>query len=387
LRSDVNIGTSLSGGLDSSTIVALSSLINAKKYTHKSFTAIFPAFKKSEEYYAGLVAEKYNLQQHLVETNENLLAKHMDELMYYQEEPVTTSSALAQYNIYKAAKQNNVTVLLDGQGADEILGGYFKYYKWYWQQLYRQKILSKTKELQAAKDLGVKDRFLLQNKFAAIFPEFAAAHLQTSKSKQAAKQPYLNEDFAFSNKRNLYYSTPTEFSLNGALYYNTVINGLEELLRYGDRNSMAHAVEIRLPYLNFELVFFFSMASEPLTVNEKVLQAFNGTFQNVQNIKWYKHKNSYEVYFQQNQIRTQVHYNDDGVIMQTIRYYQEQQLPLNILNRVRKQYSSKKIYGVTEVGNETDIVYQIILEDEKSWLIINSDPYANFNQVDKFKNG
>ncbi len=135
------------------------------------------------------------------------------------------------------------------------------------------------------------------------------------------------------------------------------------------------------------LVFFFSMASEPLTVNEKVLQAFNGTFQNVQNIKWYKHKNSYEVYFQQNQIRTQVHYNDDGVIMQTIRYYQEQQLPLNILNRVRKQYSSKKIYGVTEVGNETDIVYQIILEDEKSWLIINSDPYANFNQVDKFKNG
>ncbi len=176
--------------------------------------------------------------------------------MYYQDEPVTTSSALAQYNIYKAAKQNNVTVLLDGQGADEILGGYFKYYKWYWQQLYRQKILSKTKELQAAKDLGVKDRFLLQNKFAAIFPEFAAAHLQTSKSKQAAKQPYLNEDFAFSNKRNLYYSTPTEFSLNGALYYNTVINGLEELLRYGDRNSMAHAVEIRLPYLNFELVEF-----------------------------------------------------------------------------------------------------------------------------------
>ena len=61
-------------------------------------------------------------------------------------------------------EQHNVKVLLDGQGADETLAGYHKYYKWFWQELFRNKRLFRTKELKAAKELGIKERFDYKNR-------------------------------------------------------------------------------------------------------------------------------------------------------------------------------------------------------------------------------
>ncbi|MBD0332190.1 MAG: asparagine synthase (glutamine-hydrolyzing) [Chitinophagaceae bacterium] len=262
LRSDVPVGTSLSGGIDSSSVVALCAQQTSHNYTHKCFTSVFPDFENNEQAYAAIIAEKFNLKHHLVQVDDNMLVQQMDKIMLHQEEPVTSSSAIAQYNVYKAAKQNGVTVLLDGQGADEALAGYHKYFKWYWQELYRQKKLRKSNELKVARELDVAEDFSLKNKLAALFPEFAAAQLQSGKAKQAYKHADLNEDFAFANKQNLYYSTPTHFNLSGALYFNTFIYGLEELLRYADRNSMAHAAEVRLPFLNHQLVeFLFSLPS------------------------------------------------------------------------------------------------------------------------------
>jgi asparagine synthase (glutamine-hydrolysing) len=100
----------------------------------------------------------------------------------------------------------------------------------------------------------------MKNRLAALLPEFSASMLQSQKAKKAFQHPDLNREFAFENKRNLYYSTPSTFDLNGALYYNTFVNGLEELLRLADRNSMAHSVEVRLPFLQHHLVeFLFSL--------------------------------------------------------------------------------------------------------------------------------
>lgn len=256
LRSDVPIGTSLSGGLDSSTIVALCSQLTAQQYTHKAFTAVFDGFEKNEEQYAKQVAKRFNLQQYLVTIKDDDVVELMTQVMHHQEIPIASASALAQYKVYQTAKQNGVTVLLDGQGADETLAGYHKYYKWYWQELYREKRLFKSGELKAARDLEIKESFDYKNKAAALFPEFAAAMLQTQKAKQAFRHPYFNRDFAFSNKQKFYYATPSSFDLNGALYFNTFVYGLNELLHLADRNSMAHATEIRLPFLNHQLVEF-----------------------------------------------------------------------------------------------------------------------------------
>jgi len=256
LRSDVAIGTSLSGGLDSSAIIAYCEKMTAEQYTHKCFTAVFDGFEKNEEQYAKIIAQKFNLQHFTVSIKQEEVTSLMKKLMWYHEIPIGSASALAQYKVYQTAKENGVTVLLDGQGADEIFGGYHKYYKWYWQELYRSKRLGKRNEIAAAKALGIKERFALQNKAAALFPEFAASMLQTRKAKLAFRNGNLNRDFAFANKRDLYYSTPTNFDLNGALYFNSFVYGLGELLHLADRSSAAHATEIRLPFLNHKLVEF-----------------------------------------------------------------------------------------------------------------------------------
>jgi asparagine synthase (glutamine-hydrolysing) len=260
LRSDVAIGTSLSGGLDSSSIVALCNQHASGQYTHKAFTAVFPGFEKDESKYAKLIAKQYQLEHYLVTVDSTGLPSLMDKVMYYQEEPFTSSSVLAQFKVFEEAKKQGVTVLLDGQGADEILAGYTKYYRWYWRELYRQKTLSSSTEFDKAKALGIKESFTLKDKAAALFPQFAAAMQQSNKKKKAKNAVLFDDDFVYNNSINFYYSLPAEMNLNSILHYNSCIYGLPELLQLADRNSMAHATEVRLPFLNHQLVeFLFSL--------------------------------------------------------------------------------------------------------------------------------
>lgn len=254
LRSDVGIGTSLSGGLDSSAVVAFCDAEKSEQYRHQCFTASFPGFAKDEQAFATAVARQFNLQHHAVTIQANEVPGLMEQAMRAQEVPFTSASALVQYKVYQTAKAAGVTVVLDGQGADEILAGYHKYYKWWWQELYRQKQLSKSGELEAARALGVQEPFDQKNKAAALLPQFTASILEGKKAREAVRQQGLNHDFAAHYKHQLYYATPHSFDLNGALYYNTFINGLEELLHLADRNSMAHSVEVRLPFLYHPLV-------------------------------------------------------------------------------------------------------------------------------------
>jgi asparagine synthase (glutamine-hydrolysing) len=297
LRSDVGIGTSLSGGLDSSTVVAFCDQQLSNHYSHKCFTASFKGFENDELPYAEKVAKQFGLEHHVIEFNENEVVDLMNKVMHHQEEPIGSASILAQYKVFHSARQNGVTVLLDGQGADEVLAGYHKYYKWYWQELYRNKKLQKSKELNAANEIGVKEPFGLKNKITALYPEFAAGILQTRKSKKAFHHPDLDREFAFSNKQNFYYATPTDFSLNGALYYNTFVNGLEELLRFADRNSMAHAVETRLPFLDHALVeFLFSLPPDLKIHNGWTKWLLRKSVENIlpKEIVWRKDKVGFE---------------------------------------------------------------------------------------------
>ncbi|HWJ89875.1 MAG TPA: asparagine synthase-related protein, partial [Flavisolibacter sp.] len=243
LRSDVPIGTSLSGGLDSSSIVAFCNMQTADHYSHQCFTASFRGYEKDEVQWARKLAERSGLAHHVVEMDGQGLVPLMEKVMRFQEEPFATASVLAQYKVYEEAKKNGVTVLLDGQGADEVLAGYHSYYKWYWQELYTKGTLGKSRELQDAAALGISEKFKLKNRLLARMTEFGASLLQTRKASRAFRSSNLDRDFAFRNKRNFYYSLPASFGLNGALFFDTFVHGLEELLRFADRNSMAHGRE------------------------------------------------------------------------------------------------------------------------------------------------
>ncbi|MBL0271521.1 MAG: asparagine synthase (glutamine-hydrolyzing) [Chitinophagaceae bacterium] len=260
LRSDVSIGTSLSGGLDSSSIVSQINDLQTINYKTQTFTALFPGFEKDEGNYSKQVASLYQLKQFNINVTAEEMLTDWEKLCYHQEEPFGSASIYAQYKVYELAKQHNITVLLDGQGADETLAGYHKYYKWYWQELFRNRKLFRSKELKAARQMGIPDRFGIKNMIAAYFPGFATVTLENQYLLKAIRQEDLDRDFVKLQSKEAYYTTPDHYTLNGVLHFSTCIHGLEELLRYADRNSMAHGREVRLPFLSHELVeFIFSL--------------------------------------------------------------------------------------------------------------------------------
>jgi len=260
LRSDVSIGSSLSGGIDSSCIVAYSAMHLQGQSEYKSVTAAFPGFAKSEEKYARQVAEAFGIKASVFSIDESNISAHWDAFCTQQDEPVGSASAFAQYLVYRKAKEENIPVLLDGQGADEIFAGYHRYYKWYWQELFRQRKFLGNREYARAKELGVEEKFGLKNILAALFPDVASVFLENQYLSKALHHPHLHPDFVKQQSKDAYYATPERSTLNGALYFNTCTHGLEELLRYADRNSMAFGREIRLPFLSHELVeFAFSL--------------------------------------------------------------------------------------------------------------------------------
>jgi asparagine synthase (glutamine-hydrolysing) len=267
LRSDVEIGTSLSGGLDSSAIVANilrgngsdGSRDNGKRLS--TFSAVFPGFEKDESAFIRLITDHFSVDNYTTSPVAGDLIRDFEKLVYHQEEPFLSSSIYAQFKVFELAAGHSIKVLMDGQGADELLAGYHKYYHWYWQELYRSDKKSWALELEAARESGVQDRWTWKNRLAANLPVYAGLFLKKKRTTQQRWNKDLSRDFvgAFGDS---YYDIPHFDKLSGVLYYNTFMNGMEELLRYADRNSMAHGVEVRLPFLNHELVeFLFSLPS------------------------------------------------------------------------------------------------------------------------------
>jgi len=264
LRSDVPVGTSLSGGLDSSCIVALiNSQANATpNYGQATFSATFPGFKNNESNFIDQVNSAFALKGHHVTPTAANMANNFEKVVWHQEEPFQSASVFAQYKVYELAKQHGVTVLLDGQGADETMGGYHQYYHWYWQELLAAFEWKQLKhEISEARKNGVTDGWNIINFLAAFAPHQAALQLQKRAERKVQQSLNIHPNLLREGKKPQIYK-PTVSHLNKILYYNTMQLGLGALLRYADRNAMAHSTEVRLPFLQHNLVsFVFSLPS------------------------------------------------------------------------------------------------------------------------------
>jgi asparagine synthase (glutamine-hydrolysing) len=260
----VPIGSSLSGGLDSSSILAVSAGMKNNLFTHKTFSAIFPGFDKDESAYILLMKEKYALETHFTSPDAGKLLNQIQAIAQHQEEPFSSSSVFAQYAVYELAKEKNIKVLLDGQGADETLAGYTKYSKWYLQESLAEKQFKHVKQ-NASKltENGFLDQWGLRNYVASFFPGMTAGLLEKKEKKKHLSDPFINKTFRDSNSGGAFIYKPVVEKLNDILYYDTCMGGLQTLLRYADRNSMAHGCELRLPFLQHTLVsFIFSLPRE-----------------------------------------------------------------------------------------------------------------------------
>jgi len=256
LRSEVEIGTSLSGGLDSSSVVAAIHHLKKTGSVHKTFTASFPGFEKDETAYATTVAKQFGLQQYFVTPSAGELAAELDRFLSAHDEPVTSSSVYAQYKVYELARQQGIKVILDGQAADEILAGYSKYIQWFLQELSRK---DKT-QMELARVQFHQPPFNIKNKLASKFPSWAAIVLEKKAFKKQKAIPGISREFVQENISRNSLQKPIVKSLNDILYYDVFGGNLETLLKNADRNAMAHGVEVRLPFLNHALVeFVFSL--------------------------------------------------------------------------------------------------------------------------------
>ena len=126
-------------------------------------------------------------------------------------------------------------------------------------------------------------------------------------------------------------------------------------------------------------------ASNPPEVSEKVLKAFNETFIKATDVVWHEMQNLYEASFKQSAITTRAIYDTDGNLLRTTRYYSQENLPINILAKVKKKYEGKSVFGVTEASTEDEVSYYITLEDEKNWYIIKADNWGTLELSQKFR--
>jgi asparagine synthase (glutamine-hydrolysing) len=159
--------------------------------------------------------------------------------------------------VYGKARENGVKVLLDGQGADEVLAGYPKYTHWFLQEMVNTNGWQKTNaDALAFKSNGFLHDWNWKNRLAAMMPYLTASQLKKKALRTQRTNPYIKKEFAASSYDKSAVFKPVVEKLNDIQYADLMILGLEELLRYADRNSMAHGREVRLPFLSHELVQF-----------------------------------------------------------------------------------------------------------------------------------
>jgi asparagine synthase (glutamine-hydrolysing) len=246
LRSDVPVGTSLSGGVDSSAVVALCAELSADARRH-AFTARFPGFERDEWGYASAVAASAGvIEHHAVQPHPQDMLDELARMVETHEEPVASSSVYAQYRVMRAAREAGVTVLLDGQGADELFGGYQGSDGW---ALRSQGAL---RELGALARGGEQRRSLLLSLGAERLPKALAArhrlvrcspYAERAVARTAARLDPPAVDWARSHG-----------PLGRELARQAFHTSMPALLRYADRNSMAHGREVRLPFLDTRIV-------------------------------------------------------------------------------------------------------------------------------------
>ncbi len=224
---------------------------------------MFPGFARDETIHIAAVTSRFSIDNYTTTpTAENFIAD-FEKLIYHQEEPFQSASIFVQYKVYELAKQHGVTVILDGQGADEILAGYTRYYHWFWQELIAKGQWKKAgRERMLAQRNGQNISWNYKNYLAAYLPQVAAGQLRKKEQSAMRYQGMLAKDFVaeYYQPEDVY--KPAITNLNDILYFTAMQGGLQELLRYADRNSMAHSREVRLPFLQHDLVqFIFQLCS------------------------------------------------------------------------------------------------------------------------------
>jgi asparagine synthase (glutamine-hydrolysing) len=271
-RSDVPVGTCLSGGLDSSSIVCVSEILRKRgeipRYTHTAFGYCAPEGEFCERKYIELVTQATSIDTNYIHVSQEEFDKSVTKIMACQDEPFGSASIAAQWFVFRRAREAGMKVMLDGQGADEALGGYQHY------------LITMALRLLSEGDLF--RLTLLLARYRARFGAFPLPPNAFSFRKHVARLPRPLAYMATmpsrlaraASKRSPVSKPPEPFSpemqalvrsraapggypaLDEKLRAQLESESLPALLRYEDRNSMDHSIEARVPFLDYRLIQF-----------------------------------------------------------------------------------------------------------------------------------
>lgn len=247
LRSDVKVGTCLSGGIDSSTISSFASKLYQN--SNEKFMAIHAKsseYKTDESEFAKIVSKIANINLNFVEPSYSDFKSNILSIIKIQQEPFGSLSIIMQYFVFKKAKELGCIVMLDGQGGDETLLGYERYYP---AIVKSKKGIAKLKALlQSSKNsrLSLLDTIKYQYYFSNYKLRLKRLKFKNSFYKSEILNEYESEELRIISE---------SYNDISILQKNEIESSqLPHLLKYEDRNSMANSIESRLPFLDYKLV-------------------------------------------------------------------------------------------------------------------------------------
>jgi asparagine synthase (glutamine-hydrolysing) len=288
LRSDVRVGTCLSGGLDSSLITAfaMSDLDGAPLRT---FSAVYadPAVDE-RRYIEQHAASNGRMEQRFISPSADQLLEDIDRLVWAQDQPMASSSPYAQWAVMGLAAADGMKVLLDGQGADEAIGGYSYFAGAYLLELARRgRVLETLREGRRLRDRrGIRP-------YTEI-GRVALQRLPATFRRQVRRRMRIGSGLVLPEYRSLARS-PSRDSPRSYREYciDAIERSLPQLLRYEDRSSMAFSIESRVPYLDHPLVEFVLSLPTNMKIRDgwsKLVQRLAATGRVPDEIAWRRDK-------------------------------------------------------------------------------------------------
>ena len=272
MRSDVTVGAALSGGIDSSSIVAGVRKLGGPAVDLQAVGFVADDPRINEERWIDLAADAAGARVHKVSITPEELKHDLDDLIRAQDEPFGSASIYAQYRVFRMAAEQGLKVMLDGQGADEIFAGYMSLLPYRWAGHVRSGALWRAARFlqSVAPHSGMSSRSILVRGLGALAPTSLQPSLVRLTGWQAVPRWM---DGAWMKRRGVDTKiSPARLGhrhdLRGVLDAALLNRSLPQLLRYEDRNSMAHSVESRVPFLTPRLVDFVARLPESFLIDD-----------------------------------------------------------------------------------------------------------------------
>lgn len=275
VRSDVPIGSCLSGGLDSSSIVCLTNSIlrsKDKNHSQKTFSACSDYELINEKKWIDEVVKNTNVDAHIVYPSVNDLIKNLRSIIWHQDEPFGTTSIFAQWKVFELASNNNVKVMLDGQGADEQLAGYMAYFNIlnasYFKKLRFIKLFKSFYYIK--RNHGINYISLCSEMIKKLTPEYFKNSLRKLFAKTDSKPSWYNNNISINHKNPIVEDTNNLSGILAMSLNQLTSSNLQMLLHWEDRDSMAFSIESRVPFLDYRLVEFALSLPDEYKINNGV---------------------------------------------------------------------------------------------------------------------